>query len=93
MTWQQQRLRDTQKLERRIEALRAALRQPGAKLVLQHWDGGHAYRIVPAGNRVADWEAATLIRRQCVRPHDDGLFFGLAQTWVATDPHQQKETV
>jgi hypothetical protein len=70
--------------EQRIGFLRKPLRAPRAKLVLEHLGKhGHRFAIVPAGVRVSDEEAATLIRRRLVRVCDAGLFSDAPQSWTS----------
>lgn len=60
------------------------LRKPGAKLVLEHAHNtatGHAYRIWPCADRVADETAQALLEREDVQPFDSGLLPGHPQSW------------
>ena len=83
-TWRTRRRHQAQREERRIAQLREALRRPNRELVLQHLGKrGHEYRISPDNIPVRDADAATLIRRRYVRVRSAGLFFDMAQSWVA----------
>jgi hypothetical protein len=83
MEWQSRHRHRARAEERRLAALREALRRPGRELVLQHLGRGHEYRIAPDGIQVRDEDAAALIRRRYVRVRSAGLFFDTAQTWTA----------
>jgi hypothetical protein len=82
MEWQSRHRHRARAEERRLAALREALRRPGRELVLQHLGRGHEYRISPDGIRVRDEDAATLIRRRLVRVHSAGLFPDQPQSWT-----------
>ena len=81
--WPAQRARWSHWDEARITKLRQALRRPGRKLVLQHFDKRHEFRISPDNIQVWAEDAQVLIRRKYVVVHDRGLFDEApAQSWI-----------
>jgi hypothetical protein len=83
-TWKTRRRWGGRTEEQRIAFLRKMLRQPGARLILEHRGRqGHQYCIEPRGVRVTDDEVQTLARRRLIRVLNPGLFPDQPQSWTA----------
>lgn len=64
----------------RLKAAELLMHKPGTFLMLMHTPEGRAYFVVPGG-RVRSDDAAKIIARPDIVPHDNGLFPGIHQSW------------
>ena len=70
--------------DKTLDRVLERLRKPDATLVLTYTRdtvSGRSFHIQPDGIRIADETAQNLLEHPRVRPCDDGLFPGRAQSW------------
>ena len=64
----------------RLKAAELLMHKPDTYLMRMHTTTGAEYFVVPGG-RVRSDDAAKIIARPDVTPHDNGLFPGIEQSW------------